>query len=1106
MEDLASVVMKGGGGGGKQESALRRRLKAGIGSAAEMAELVRQGIANSTERNDSFPALPDAIQLRITQMCTKEEYFSGQNIVSQREDDGTYYVLRRGRVDVIMDGERINGMEVGMGFGEIGLLLGTKRTATVKCVTPCEVYALDRADYDTALSFMPKDQRTGPLALALNKLWSLMTNPVDGSGRPMVDYKVYLASHIRTSKTLTSNSDAESFDEDEERAVAQEDWAEDCARYKMKVTESLSREQYFSSMYQLVELWSEDCNLSYDKFLTWLLENISAWDPKNDCFVFKAVSDVAAVGDKFEEMKEQARAAEEAERQAKEEALAAAEAKRREQAEREAEIRRQHEEAKQAAKVRMAEAGKMAETVKKLGGERAELNDRLKALEDEEAELLRRLASGELSPEEEAAVRARLEAIAAERAALQAQLLENQLKAEIAELDRRLLALDDEEAELMRRLAAGNLTPEEEAAIRKRLAEIAAEREALLAERAVKLAAQHGAAADAADKKFAAQLAEIDQKLKALDDEEAELRRRLAAGDLTPEEEAAIRARLAEIAAEREALLQARAAVVSARSAAQAAHRENQAAAEIAELKRKLAALDDEEAELRRRLEAGDLTPEEEAAIRKRLAEIEAERQALLGKLKGAEAAAELGGIDGKLAALDDEEAELLRRLAAGNLTPEEEAAIRKRLEEIERERRELLAVQAAGIDARLSALDDEEAELRRRLAAGNLSPEEEAAIRKRLGEIAAEREALLKQRAGAAAREAAAAQNRLQSEVDQLKRRLSALDDEEAELLRRLAAGDLSPEEEAAIRARLAEIAAERAALQAELHQAEIRAREAEIAGIDARLSALDDEEAELLRRLAAGDLTPEEEARIRARLAEIAAEREALLKQRAGAAAQLQAAEEAVEESRAAAEAAAAAVAAAGGSPAGAWTLSQTGWRPPTIEPVYSNAAPGAGRRGAGPGGRNPQRLTSSTTRALSKMQSRPSALATIEPVYTKGAPLPPLQKARKTNRGNGIDAPLNPRSYPPYDTDYWQEKKKMTRRRARRRDEAGGAVSAPPVLHDHQASRESLPAILRSQTSRGSLPPIRGGAIALEVTLPRGRLVRPRQARTRRRLPQL
>ena len=40
-----------------------------------------------------------------------------------------------------------------------------------------------------------------------------------------------------------------------------------------------------------------------------------------------------------------------------------------------------------------------------------------------------------------------------------------------------------------------------------------------------------------------------------------------------------------------------------------------------------LTALDDEEDELRRRLAAGDLTPEEEAAIRKRLAEIEAERK-----------------------------------------------------------------------------------------------------------------------------------------------------------------------------------------------------------------------------------------------------------------------------------------------------------------------------------------------------------------------------------------------------------------------------------------------------------------------------------------------
>jgi len=58
-----------------------------------------------------------------------------------------------------------------------------------------------------------------------------------------------------------------------------------------------------------------------------------------------------------------------------------------------------------------------------------ELKGKLSALDDEEAELLRRLASSPPTPEEEAAVRARLEAIAAEKAAVQAQLLENKLKA-----------------------------------------------------------------------------------------------------------------------------------------------------------------------------------------------------------------------------------------------------------------------------------------------------------------------------------------------------------------------------------------------------------------------------------------------------------------------------------------------------------------------------------------------------------------------------------------------------------------------------------------------------------------------------------------------------
>ena len=55
-----------------------------------------------------------------------------------------------------------------MGFGEIALVLNTKRTATIKCLTPCEVYSLERAAYETVLSLLPEEQRLGPIAKALN--------------------------------------------------------------------------------------------------------------------------------------------------------------------------------------------------------------------------------------------------------------------------------------------------------------------------------------------------------------------------------------------------------------------------------------------------------------------------------------------------------------------------------------------------------------------------------------------------------------------------------------------------------------------------------------------------------------------------------------------------------------------------------------------------------------------------------------------------------------------------------------------------------------------------------------------------------------------------
>ena len=618
-----------------------------------------------------------------------------------------------------------------MGFGEIALVLNTKRTATIKCLTPCEVYSLERAAYETVLSLLPEEQRLGPIAKALNLFWELVTGP-DGSRRQSVDFKTYLNFHMRTSKTLTGNSEMEEFDEDEERSVAQEDWSEDCARYKMKVTDSMSKPQYFSAMYQLVDLWSGDLNLSYGTFLMWIFDNIAAWDEQRQCYMFRKIDDVECVGDKFEEMKEEAREQAHAEEAAAEEAAAAAEEARKAHIAQQKEIERlaaaeaAEEERIAAHKLqRQLSAEKLLRESDMLAADKAALDRKLQALDDEEAELLRRLAAGNLTAEEEALIRKRLAEIEAERAALMAAKAQNEYASELAYIDQQLSALDDEEADLMRRLASGLLSPEEEAAVRARLKEIAAERERLLQERHSALLAQEKARAEAEDQRLAAELDAIARKLSALDDEEAELLRRLASGELSPEEEAAIRARLEEIAAERAALLEQQNALLAARNAAQAAARQKQLDLELGELQRKLKLLDDEEAELLRRLQEGNLTPEEEAAIRKRLAEIAAERAKLETQIKLNDLAGKLADIDQRLAALDSEEAELLRRLAEGNLSPEEEAAIRQRLAEIEAERIALRNEQVKLYRQEERALRD--------LEKCGLTPEELARIQNRL-------------------------------------------------------------------------------------------------------------------------------------------------------------------------------------------------------------------------------------------------------------------------------------------------------------------------------------------------------------------------------------
>lgn len=311
LQDLASVL--GGHKAAKTaatkvSSSVSKKVRSVARRVVECVQLITAALRFATETNNCFPDFDDDQLRRLALMMRKEEYFGGQNIVTQGEDDADYYVLRRGKVEVHINGPGVVGnLQWGMGFGEVALVLGTKRTATIHCLTPCEVYRLTRAQYESEVASMAAEARHGQLQKVILQFWDLCTGP-DGSHRPAVDFAVYLKLHIRVSKTLTE--DEEDYDEDDERDSARVDWAEDMERYGLGTAGTQDRGTFVSSMYQLVDLWAEDRQISYGTFMSWLFDNIAVWDDRqNDnkgAWVFAKMGKVECIGEKFNNMKAEA--------------------------------------------------------------------------------------------------------------------------------------------------------------------------------------------------------------------------------------------------------------------------------------------------------------------------------------------------------------------------------------------------------------------------------------------------------------------------------------------------------------------------------------------------------------------------------------------------------------------------------------------------------------------------------------------------------------------------------------------------------------------------------------------------------------------------------
>jgi len=127
-----------------------------------MAEELMQQVLGKV---DVFKGLDSTDLLDIARICSARTYKKGDIIFEEDSEGDELFVIHRGSVEVIIwtrtpEGETrqavINTIWEGRAFGEMVLIGGGTRSATIRCAEDCLVLVLNRFDFDRLCEQNPR--------------------------------------------------------------------------------------------------------------------------------------------------------------------------------------------------------------------------------------------------------------------------------------------------------------------------------------------------------------------------------------------------------------------------------------------------------------------------------------------------------------------------------------------------------------------------------------------------------------------------------------------------------------------------------------------------------------------------------------------------------------------------------------------------------------------------------------------------------------------------------------------------------------------------------------------------------------------------------------
>jgi len=106
-----------------------------------------------------FESLTNPQLAEVARLAEKVDYPAGHLLFNQGDPPDYLYLVRRGKVRVVAGGQELSRLGPGECIGEMGVLAGIERTATIEMMDACQLLRFDGDDFLALLDTYPEIQR-----------------------------------------------------------------------------------------------------------------------------------------------------------------------------------------------------------------------------------------------------------------------------------------------------------------------------------------------------------------------------------------------------------------------------------------------------------------------------------------------------------------------------------------------------------------------------------------------------------------------------------------------------------------------------------------------------------------------------------------------------------------------------------------------------------------------------------------------------------------------------------------------------------------------------------------------------------------------------------